>query len=277
MNDAIKAQAEKLGFTVIEVVADGDAQTQNAQIQSLITQHVSAILVCAVDQNTIERALMEADRAGIPVVAYDRALPDSKAVDAFVGPDSISDGRLAGGLIAEKLAGATSDVTVLELVGALNDQNGIDRSAGFNEAVATNAHIKVVQIPTDWDSARALSGTQNAFQANPDIKAVFAATDTQFPAVETVLTDLGKQIPAGQDGHVVVTGINGSNDGYQGVVKGTADGFVVMDLALTGATAVNLADKLIKGEAVEMVNVIPGVLYTSADVEANKAKIWGAK
>ncbi|MDG4674933.1 sugar ABC transporter substrate-binding protein [Shinella sp. 838] len=277
VNNAIKAEAEKLGYKVVEVVADGDAQQQNAQVQSLVTQGVSAILVCAVDQNTIERALIAAERAGIPVVAYDRDLPGSKAVDAFVGPDSVSDGRLAGQLIAEKLQGAKGDVAVLELLGALNDQNGIDRSKGFNEAVAENAHVKVLQIPTDWASDRALSGTQNAFQANPAIAAVFAATDTHIPAVETVLTDLGKLKKAGEEGHVVVAGINGSNDGYTATVKGIADGFVVMDLATTGTTAVQLADKLIKGEAVEKVTRIPGILYTTDTAEANKDKIWGAK
>jgi len=277
VNNAIKAEAAERGYELVEVVADGDAQAQNAQIQSLITQEVDAILVCAVDQNTIERALIAAGRADIPVVAYDRDLPDSRVVAAFVGPDSLADGREAGQYMAEALSGRDGPIVVLELLGALNDQNGIDRSKGFNEAMAALPDLEIIQAPTDWDSARALSATQNAFQANPDIAGVFAATDTQIPAIETVLTDLGKLKPAGEEGHVVVTGINGSPDGYRATVSGTADGIVVMDLDTTGRTAVSLATSLLDGEEVERVNVIPGAFYTTDTIEASKDDIWGAR
>ncbi len=277
VNNAIKAEAEKRGYALIEVVADGDAQTQNQQIQSLITQGVDAILVCAVDQNTIERALMAAQRAGIPVVAYDRDLPASRVVAAFVGPDSLSDGREAGAYTAEQLKAVEGEKVIVELIGALNDQNGIDRSKGFREELASLDNVKLIEVPTDWDSARALSGTQNAFQANARVHAVYAATDTHVPAVETVLADLGLLKKVGEDGHVVVTGVNGSNDGYQAVANGTADGIVVMDLDATGQTAVELASRLLNGDAVDRVNVISGNFYTTDNIESNKDTIWGAR
>lgn len=277
VNNAIKSEAADRGFDLIEVVADGDAQTQNQQIQSLITQGVSAIIVCAVDQNTIERALIAAQRAGIPVVAYDRDLPNSRVVAAFVGPDSLADGRAAGAYTAEQLKGIEGEKVVVELIGALNDQNGIDRSKGFREELSGLSGLKLIEVPTDWDSARALSGTQNAFQANSVVHAVYAATDTHIPAVETVLTDLGMLKTVDEEGHVVVTGVNGSNDGYQATLRGTADGIVVMDLDTTGRTAVDLASRLIKGETVDRTNVISGNFYTTDNIEANKDTIWGAQ
>ena len=277
VNNAIKAEAKKRGFDVIEVVADGDAQNQNAQIQSLITQQIDALLVCAVDQNTIERALMLAKRSRIPVIAYDRDLPDSRVVAAFVGPDSVADGREAGAYTAKMLKDVEGEVVVLELLGALNDQNGIDRSQGFREKLKAVPNVKIIKVPTDWDSTRALSGTQNAFQANQEIHAVYAATDTHIPAVETVLRGLNKLHPVGEDGHVIVTGINGSNDGYQAVVKGYADGIVVMDLVSTGQMAVSLAADLIEGKKVERTNVIPGSFYTHETIEEHKKSVWGAK
>ncbi len=276
VNNAIHAEAEDRGFEVIEVVADGDAQAQNAQIQSLIAQEVDAILVCAVDQNTIERALIAAQRAGIPVVAYDRDLPESRVVQAFVGPDSLFDGREAGRYMAEALSGVEGEVVLVELIGALNDQNGIDRSAGWREEIAALENVRIIEVPTDWDSSRALSGTQNAFQQSENIHGVFAATDTHIPAVETVLTDLGRLVPIGEEGHVVVTGINGSNDGYTATAAGTADGIVVMDLDTTGRTAVALAVELMAGNEVPRTNVIPGNFYTHDNIEENAAMIWGA-
>lgn len=276
-NDAIKAEAKKQGYEVIEVVADGDAQTQNQQIQSLITQGVKAILVCAVDQNTIERSLIAAKRAGIKIVAYDRSLPKSRVVEAFVGPDSLADGRLAGAYTAAQLKNISGEKVIVELIGALNDQNGIDRSKGFREEIAKLTDVKLIEVPTDWDSARALAGTQNAFQANTVIHSVYAATDTHIPSVETVLTDLGKLKTVGEQGHVVITGVNGSLDGYNATVKGIADGIVVMNLTEIGRTAVTLATRLMNGETVDRRNVVPGNFYTTANIAINKASIWGAK
>lgn len=277
VNNAIKAEAKRLGYELIEVVADGDAQTQNSQIQSLIIQQVDAILVCAVDQNTVERALMRAKRANIPVIAYDRALPDSRVVNAFVGPDSVSDGLAAGQYMVEQLKGREGKIQVLELLGALNDQNGIDRSKGFRDAFKALPDVEIISMPTDWDSAKALAATQNAFQANPNISAIFAATDTQIPGIQTVLSNIGKLKPVGEAGHIVVTGINGSNDGYEATKNGIADGIVVMDLNTTGKTAIQLATTLIEGKGVDKTNVIPGNFYDSSNIEENKANIWGAK
>jgi ABC-type sugar transport system substrate-binding protein len=275
-NDGVKAEATKNNIRIIEVVADGDPQIQNSQIQSLITQQVDAILVCAVDLNTVEIALRKADKAGIPIVAYDRDLPDSKAKDVFVGPSSVFDGQECGKYVAEQLKDETGEVVILELLGALNDQNGIDRSNGFNDGLKGIPNAKVIQMPTDWSSDKALAATQNAFQANPDIKAVFASTDTQIPSIETVLTGLGKLKKVGEEGHVIVVGVNGSYDGYISVANGTADGITVMDCISTGETAVKLALKLINGEQVSD-TVIPGVFYTTDNIVANKSLIWGAK
>ncbi|WAJ72009.1 sugar ABC transporter substrate-binding protein [Catenovulum adriaticum] len=275
-NNAIKAAAKKRGFQIIEVVADGDAQTQNAQIQSLISQRVDAILVCAVDQNTINGALMRAQRAGIPVIAYDRKLPNERFYQAYVGPDSVQDGFMAGQHMAKKLKNETGQVLVLELLGALNDQNGIDRSKGFKEALKVLPNVKIISVPTDWDSAKALSATQNAFQANPSIKAVFAATDTQIPSIETVLIGLDKAHPVGHPEHIVITGVNGSNDGYQATKKGFADGIVVMNLDEIGERSISLAEKLIKRQKVSKNHVVAGDFYSSENIADNKSKIWGA-
>ena len=270
--NAIKAEAKLRGYKVIEVVADGDAQTQNAQIQSLVTQQVDAILVCAVDQNTIERALIGAKRKNIPIVAYDRSLPDSRAVDAYVGPDSYADGLEAGQYMAEQLKNEKGKIQVLELLGALNDQNGIDRSKGFNDAIKQLPGIEVIAMPTDWDSSKALAATQNAFQANDNIKGIFAATDTQIPSIETVLADLNRLQLVGTPGHVVITGVNGSNDGYEATLNGIADGIVVMNLDATGRKAIDLADKLIQGNKVTMNNVIAGSFYNSKNVKGTVQK-----
>ena len=50
---------------------------------------------------------------------------------------------------------------------------------------------------------------------------------------------------------IYVTGVNGSKEGYNAVLSGTADGVMVMDLDEIGKAAVTVAEKLIKNENVE--------------------------
>lgn len=270
-------EAEAMGYSIVKYNANGDAQKQNADVENLINEGVDAILVCAVDMDTIEVALMKANAAGIPVVSYDRDLPESEAISVSVGPDSYSDGLYCGKYFAEALKGK-GDVTVLELLGALNDQNGIERSRGFNDGLKSASNVTIVQAPTGaWQLDIALKAVQDAYQADPEIAGVFAPACFFVAAIETVLSDLGKLHKVGEEGHVVIAGINGDKGACESVIAGTNDGIVVMGCNETGVTAAKLADKLVKGESVKREYVlIPGDFYTTAEeIEANKDNIYG--
>lgn len=276
VTDAIKEEASKLGYEVVEAIADGDAQTQNMQILQFVEEDVDAILVCAVDQNIIEDSLEVASDAGIPIVAFDRNLPDSEAIDTYVGPDSIADGVMCATALLEAMGEVQGTIYVLELVGALNDQNGIDRSTGWNEVVSTNPNIKVIQMPTDWDEDSATEAIQSAFQAIPAIKAIFCSTDSFVPCAKDILSDFDKDIAVGEEGHIFVNGINGSRDGYEALINNEIDGIVVMDLETIGVETVDLAQLLINGEEVPEENLVPSTYYTNENAQENSEYIWGA-
>ena len=283
VTNAIKLAATKKNMLVKEAIANGDARTQSMQIRTFIEARVDAILVCAVDQNSIIDVLEEAKKKGIPIVAFDRELPHVEVVDAYIGPDSVMDGKLCGEAMIEHFQDQAGPIVVLELVGALNDQNGIDRSKGWNQTLekevlanSEDKKFRVVQMPTDWDTQSATEAVQNAFQSVDNVAAVFCATDSFIPSVNTVLDKLRMQGVLEEDSHVFINGINGSHDGYEAVRSGKADGFVVMDLETTGEKAIELVDKLVSGEIVERVNKVTSNYYTQANVEANRKSIWGA-
>lgn len=277
VTDAIKETAELYDVTIIEAIANGDQQTQNMQIEQFVKDEVDAILVCAVDQIMIEDALWIAEDAGIPVIAFDRDIPNIDAVDAYVGPDSYADGWICGEAMLDALEGVEGTIYVLELVGALNDQNGIDRSAGWNEAISENEQIVVIQMPTDWDVDSATEAILTAFQSISEIQAVFCSTDSFMPSVNAVLTKLEKNALVGEENHIFVNGVNGSVDGYEAVVAGEADGFMVMDLETVGVKSVETAIKLINGEEIQEITLVESTYYTRDDIEENLEKIWGAK
>ena len=277
--DAIKEKAAEMGYEVTEVVAEGDATLQNSQIETLVNQGVDAIIVCAVNDSTIETALLKADAKDIPVIAFDRNLDKIESMDIYyAGTDSVADGIECGKAMGEALKDQ-GKVKILELIGSLDDPNGVDRQVGFEQGifeVLGEENVELIEGPTNWDGQTAQEATQNAFQANDDIVGVYAPADFFFPLIQEVLVSEGKAFNVGEEGHVFVNGVNGDQPGYEAVVAGTADGFLVVDQAAIGYKAVELVDQVLAGESVDAKNLIPGIYYTKENAEANKDKIWGA-
>ena len=77
--DIIEEEAEKLGYEVYELIAGGNAEAQNSQIERLLEKNISALLVCAVDRNKIESALLQAKAKGVHSDAdRDQTVPDTR-------------------------------------------------------------------------------------------------------------------------------------------------------------------------------------------------------
>ena len=276
----LEKAGEAAGVDMIELQAEGDAQEQNNQIDELIKKGVDGLLICPIDLNTIKSALMAAEQANIPVVLYDRDSPDATNVLTAVTCGATDDGYQGGKYIADQLDAQGKDKYVIaELRGPENDDIGVQRSAGFNKAVTEvlgdKAEVVVVETGA-WDTPTAQANLAAALQSNPDITAVFCGTDSFFPGVETALSEVGKQFNVGEEGHVVVTGINGSAEGYDAVVNKIADGTVVMNCPDTGVASMEaLLAYIADGTTPERTIIVPSAFYTGEDIEANKDKIWG--
>src|SRR5258707_8424505 len=99
------------------------------------------------------------------------------------------------------------------MVGALTDANAIGRRDGFLAGAKSCANIKVVQqLPTNWDPTTALNGVTNAFQAHPEIDAIFDPSDYLLPAVVSALKATKHFYPVGNAKHVAVVPIDVANN-----------------------------------------------------------------
>jgi ribose transport system substrate-binding protein len=272
----VTAEAEKLGVTLKVSNADNDAQTQSAQMQSFINQKVDAILLVAVDENAIRTSTKAAHDAGIPVITFDRVLPNNPDVVFQSGLDSLADGTSCGEYVAAQNDGQPHKV--LELLGALNDPNAIDRSAGFEAPLKDLTNLTIIKSPTNWNAEQALADVTNAFTANPDIWAIFIPSDFMMSAIQTGLTGANRFADAGQPGHVISCAIDGSPPGYDATVASWNDALVVLPLKTEAEAAVIAAVQILNGQTPPTkVEVFPGTLYTYQDIKQNADKIWGAQ
>ncbi|MEI0604375.1 multiple monosaccharide ABC transporter substrate-binding protein [Brachyspira alvinipulli] len=90
INDAanMKANLEKLGYSVDIQFAEDDVQTQVSQIENFIAKGVKCLVVASVDSQALVNVLEQAKNNNIPVIAYDRLLMDTDSVSYYATFDN---------------------------------------------------------------------------------------------------------------------------------------------------------------------------------------------
>ena len=141
---SIKAEAEKRGVDLRFADAQQKQENQIKALRSFVTQNVDVIAFSPVVETGWEPVLREVKKAGIPVILTDRGVDvsDPSLYVAFIGSDFVEEGRRAAQWLADN---TTGDVKVFELRGTPGASCAIDRKKGFEEVLAANPRIKIVQ------------------------------------------------------------------------------------------------------------------------------------
>ncbi|MHB1527297.1 MAG: substrate-binding domain-containing protein [Candidatus Dormibacteria bacterium] len=71
ITDYFTREAQANGMTVLSANANGDIATQITQIETFVSEHVSAIAIDSINDSTIAPAIKAANTAGIPVFTID--------------------------------------------------------------------------------------------------------------------------------------------------------------------------------------------------------------
>jgi len=107
----MKAQLEAAGYTVDLQFANNDVATQVSQIENMITGGVQVLVVASIDGSALGTVLATAKEAGIPIIAYDRLLTDTDAVDYYTTFDNYGVGKIQGQYIIDRFKLADDSVT----------------------------------------------------------------------------------------------------------------------------------------------------------------------
>ncbi|GAA4884146.1 substrate-binding domain-containing protein [Saccharopolyspora cebuensis] len=253
-------EAARLGVDLNVTDAGEDASRQADAVQNAIARDVDAIVVNPVDSDAVVPSVEAAGRAGIPVVAVDRA-PSSGTVVTTVASDNVEGGRLA----ARELARLVGSGPVAVLEGQPGTSAARERGRGFTEEIARFPGIEVVASqPADFDRTRALNVMQNIAQAHPDVRGVFAANDEMaLGAIKALGDRAGDQVK--------VVGFDGTPEGLDAVGAGTATATVAQQPKLLGRAAVEQAVRAARGEvpaAAGTTTSIPVQVITRNNLEA---------
>ncbi len=185
------ADAKQLGLTLVgPVSANGDAATQASQIQTMINQHVNALLVNPVDSAAISTSDALAAKAHIPVVTMDVG-PTSGPIYAVVRADNVLIGKEACQYVG-KQANGTGTAAVLE--GDLASINGLDRANGFIDCMKREfPKMRVLKYATKWDSTTAVDDAQTAIRAYSDLKGIYSSFSGPDQGILAAIHSAGAQ------------------------------------------------------------------------------------
>jgi len=113
----------------------------------------------------------KANSMKIPVVCIDRSV-DKGEVLTTVEFDNWKAGNDAGEFMAKALGGKGK---VMQIQGTLGASVVYERGESFRQAIAKHPGLKLVAEPSskDWTTADALSFTEDALSAHPDLAAIW--------------------------------------------------------------------------------------------------------
>jgi D-xylose transport system substrate-binding protein len=247
---------EGKGYEVLSAEANHDVKLQNDQIDNMVSQGVKGLIVIAEDGDAVVTSVDKAADAGVKVIAYDRLIKTSK-IAAYLSFDNVEVGRqqalgVMAAIDADNWDVATNGpARVVQLAGSPTDNNATLFTKGQTEILqpyVDSGKIEIVaqQGIDNWDAANALKVMENILTAqNNDIDAVVASNDG------TGLGALQAMKAQGLAGVVPISGQDATADGCNSIVKGELTVSILKDIRNLSPLAVDVMDKLLKGEAVE--------------------------
>ncbi|MBB3935743.1 substrate-binding domain-containing protein [Aureimonas phyllosphaerae] len=165
-----------------------DVADQNQRIEANIGRAPDGLAVACLDQATNVQLLTEAKEAGVNTITFNSfCSPDF----AFVGQkDSYGDGFDLGKYLADHIGGE-GEVGILS--GSLTATDHVERIKGFKKALEAYPNVKIVFEQPDNDVLEeAVSLTENALQAHPNIKGFFGCNASNPIGIARAVQNAGK-------------------------------------------------------------------------------------
>jgi putative multiple sugar transport system substrate-binding protein len=265
------------GYDVEILFSQGDSAKEKANVEDLITKGIQVLILTPQDGAAAAAAAEAAREAGVKVIAYDRLILNTDAVDYYVTFDSIAVGEAQAQYLVDKASGTGNPLYLY--AGAASDNNaflffegawnvlqpkiadGTFEIKNSSEAVALQDKATLTrdelaniigQITTDWkpDVAKNLAESNltvaqaadkgNVFILAPNDGTARAIADT-FAADSDVTS-------------YVVTGQDAEKPSVQYIIDGKQSMTVLKDVRTLVADAIAAAIAYLEGNTPEQTN-----------------------
>lgn len=277
MDKGVKDEATKMGYDIVDDNAGNDAATQVSQVEDLVTEHVSLLIINPVSSDGIVPAVRTANAAHIPVITLDRGAAGGK-VNTVIESNNVQLGIQAMDSIANRLKQRYGQVrgNIVDLQGTLGTSSGDDRETGFTQELKKYPQVKLVASQAaNFDQETAYNDMANILEAQPKIDAVFGANDDNALGALKAIHSANRFAPVGDPRHIIIVGIDGSEQALKAIRAGQIDATVAQNPLKMSAKAVDLGASVLHGQQVQQQIYYPYMLINQSDINSKKIKDYG--
>jgi ribose transport system substrate-binding protein len=239
------------------VLTAADVNKQSNDVEDLVAQGVDAIVILPLEGSPLTPACEAALEAGVPVINFDREV-DNEAFSALVKGDNSGIGINAAKWLIDKLDGKGKVFMLSGPPVSVTTQ----RDNGFLETIKGTG-IEVVGLQDGgYQREKGYTVMQNALVANPEIDAIFAIDD------EMALGALQAIKEAGRTDIKYITGAGGEKHFFRAIMEEKdieMATFLYMPSMIQDA--IDVAIKIVNGEKVDKVTVIPAARVDRQNVD----------
>jgi ribose transport system substrate-binding protein len=266
LQEAVLAKAEELGYEIQIVDGEENADKQLAQFKAAVTDGFDALIYWPGDQASTPPVVEYLNSTGLPWVALNTVVDDSviDQVPCMIASDEVEIGRWLGRLMIEYFENnETETKNVAYIEGAAGSSYTTNLTSGIEEILeGTDIVILNDHQYANFDPSKAMTIMEDLLtKYGPQIDLVVAQDGGMFQGAYAAIEAAGYLgemgiICQGQD--LIVREKLESGELYASVAQ---------DPFTEGSIAVEMLDKIIKGEEVESWIFVPtGPIYV-ADVD----------
>jgi D-xylose transport system substrate-binding protein len=255
--DLFVARVNALGAKVLVQSANSDDVRQLQDVESLISNHVDALVIVPHDGAAMAKAVRLAHDAGIPVLAYDRLITGA-APDLYITFDNVRVGELQAAYLRDRFLKDPSapPLRLIRIYGSKTDNNAkLFKQGQDNLLDPLIASGRIVVVHQDWaddwrpENAKKIVNAALA-RVGHEFDAILASNDgTAGGAIQALIEE-------GLAGKIAVTGQDADLAACQRIVAGTQAMTIYKPLRELARTAAELAVKLAAGRPIIARHVI---------------------
>ncbi|MFC3345298.1 sugar ABC transporter substrate-binding protein [Paenibacillus abyssi] len=261
-------------YTTEILFSQGSSAKEKENVETLINKGIQVLIICPQDGDAAAAAVEAAKKEGITVIAYDRLITNTDAVDYYVTFDSVAVGAAQAQYLVDNAQG--TGVPLYLYAGAASDNNaflffqgawsvlqpkiadGTFKIANSNEAEALKGTAELArdqlgkiigQVTTNWDANEAKNKAQTHLTAaSADMKgdvAILAPNDGTARSIADVFAS------DSDVANFVVTGQDAEKASIQYIIDGKQSMTVFKDVRSLVTDAMGMAVSILDGNTPE--------------------------
>lgn len=257
----LQKEFESRGFEVSLTYSDNDVTKQVNDIENLIAEGVNVLVISAIDGESLTNVLDSANEAGIRVIAYDRLIMNTKAVDYYVSFDNYTVGTLQGQFVIDTLGLDENDTSKTYNI-EFTAGDPADNNAGFFfggafDTLKPYLDKGILNVPSgqtsfeqvatpSWSTEEALSRMQNILGSYYSDGTVLDIALCSNDSTALGVTQAIESDYAG-DNQPIITGQDGDEANLRNIIDGLQSMTVYKAVANEAVVTLNLVEAILSG------------------------------